>query len=495
MERLIIITEPLLSPHFVQFEVTVPILERFTHRCEVVVAAPRITPPVRAELERRGIQAVDGGALFPPLRHPRDELPSYVGSWGRDTLWGWNRRDLERALAGQDGLRINISMTSAVDADVWFIQSRPLGYVLEAMGRGLRGGLGVVLRLAQPIVAELDLRHIQEAGRRATARYTSTRHVANWFAAHGLPVEEVIPVYYRTNFCPSTSRPSRDYLLAYLGKETDTEALLGLLRTGLPVRMFGSKSAGWVLRKLRLERFPNARYLGHVTDEELRELYSNALFTAFPFTEESFGLIPVESMACGTPVLTYGFQGPAETVLDGRTGWFATSPEDFVRRAQAIWRTGVPAGMSDECRVRARRYHLDTVRADWARLIETAEARGRIPLTPQPRAVRPSVVRLPRLLQGVPFPQVRASPVLGASRLLARPDTDGTVPRDELSDAWVGRSTPARSGVPRSVLGPSSREPVQGPPLEGLPGRSFGLPGPRSPSSRPSPTDEPLHPS
>jgi hypothetical protein len=495
MERLIIITEPLLDPHFVQFEVTVPILERFTHQYQVVVAAPRITPSVRVELERRGIQTVDGGALFPPLRRPRDELPSYVGSWGRDTLWGWNRRDLERALAGQDGLRINISMTSAVDADVWFIQSRPLGYVLETMGRGLRGGLGVVLGLAQPIVAELDLRHIQEAGRRATARYTSTRHVANWFAAHGLPVEEVIPVYYRTNFCPSTSRPSRDYLLAYLGKETDTEALLGLLRTGLPVRMFGSKSAGWVLRKLRLERFPNARYLGHVTDEELRELYSNALFTAFPFTEESFGLIPVESMACGTPVLTYGFQGPAETVLDGRTGWFATSPEDFVRRAQAIWRTGVPAGMSDECRVRARRYHLDTVRADWARLIETAEARGRIPLTPQPRAVRPSVVRLPRLLQGVPFPQVRASPVLGASRLLARPDTDGTVPRDELSDAWVGRSTPARSGVPRSVLGPSSREPVQGPPLEGLPGRSFGLPGPRSPSSRPSPTDEPLHPS
>jgi len=44
--------------------------------------------------------------------------------------------------------------------------------------------------------------------------------------------------------------------------------------------------------------------------EELIDLYSNALFTLFTFTHELFGYVLVESMACGTSVLTYNRQGP-----------------------------------------------------------------------------------------------------------------------------------------------------------------------------------------
>jgi hypothetical protein len=264
-------------------------------------------------------------------------------------------------------------MTTAIDADVWLIQSRPLGLALDVMRHGVNRPLRVALTGANPFVGRLDLRHLLDAGRRARERYSTTQHVADWFTSKGLPVKGVMPMYYRPTIRQSTQHPSRDFIFVYVGKETDSTALRMLLETGLPVTMFGSKSASWVMKALKLERYPNAHLLGHISDQELCELYSNARFTAFPFTEEPFGLVPLESMACGTPVLTYGMQGPGESVQDGRTGWLVHSPEDFVRRAVEIWNAGFPsAHMVDRCLVRARGYHLDSVGDGWNQLIESA---------------------------------------------------------------------------------------------------------------------------
>ena len=393
MESVTLITEPLLHQDFVQFEIVVPILERLSGKYDITLAAPRIAPEVQAQLERRNIRPVDGGATFPRIRRPRDEIPSFVGSWARDTLWGWNRRDIERALAGTDGIRVNLTMTTAINADVWLIQSRPLGLGLEAMRHGVSLPLRVALAAANPFVGRLDLHHVLDAGRRVRVRYSTTQHVADWFASKGLPVKGVMPMYYRPTIRRSTGRPSRDYIFVYVGKETDSTALRMLLETGLPVTMFGSKSVGWVMKSLHLERYPNARLLGYLTDRELSEMYSNARFFAFPFTEEPFGLVPLESMACGTPVLTYGQQGPGESVLHGRTGWLVHSREEFVRRAVELWNAGSPSSlMVDRCVERARNYHLDTVRSGWDHLIETAfEGYGEeIPRLRAPTWTRPT---------------------------------------------------------------------------------------------------------
>ena len=393
MESVTLVTEPLLHRDFVQFEIVVPILERLSGKYDITLAAPRIAPEVQQELERRNIRPVDAGASFPPIRRPRDEIPSFVISWARDTLWGRNRRDIERALRGTDGIRINLSMTTAIDADVWLIQSRPLGLGLEAMRHGVSRPLRIALAGANPFVGRLDLHHVIDAGRRVRERYSTTRHVADWFASKGLPVKDVMPMYYRPTIRRTTVHPSRDFIFVYVGKETDSTALRMLLDTGLPVTMFGSKSVGWVMKSLHLERYPNARLLGYVTDEELSDQYANARFCAFPFTEEPFGLVPIESMACGTPVLTYDQQGPGESVVDGRTGWLTSSREEFVRRAVELWNAGAPSSlMVGHCLERARVYHLDTVRSGWDHLIETAfeHAGEAIPKLRHPTWTRPT---------------------------------------------------------------------------------------------------------
>jgi len=56
-----------------------------------------------------------------------------------------------------------------------------------------------------------------------------------------------------------------------------------------------------------------------VTDEELRRIYQGAKALIFPQLED-FGIVPLESMACGAPVIAYGRGGALETVKPGISG-------------------------------------------------------------------------------------------------------------------------------------------------------------------------------
>jgi hypothetical protein len=377
VESVTFVTEPLLHPDFVQYKVVVPLLERLQSRWDVKLAAPILAPAVVKALEDLGIEPLSGGALFPPwLRNSRDEAPSYIWSWARDSVFGWNRRAVEWVLKDHPSVRVNYSMTSAFRTDFWFVQSRPLGPGLNAIRRSVDLPLRVALGAAGPFVDRVDWHHLAHAASLSKRVYTSSQHLADWFRHRGVKVTGVSPIFYSPEFRPTTRSPSRDFILSYLGKETDTEAMTQLLESGLPVRIFGAKTAGWVGKVYRGRRYPNARFMGRVSGETLRQLYTNALFTAFPFTDESFGLVPVESMACGTPVLTYGMQGPAETVQDGLTGWTVRNPRELVDRAKLVFKDGYSPEISQACLHRAVDYSLDTVASNWTKLLDKVSPDG-----------------------------------------------------------------------------------------------------------------------
>jgi glycosyltransferase involved in cell wall biosynthesis len=66
-------------------------------------------------------------------------------------------------------------------------------------------------------------------------------------------------------------------------------------------------------------RYPNVRFLGHQPDDVLRDHYLRARGLLFP-GEEDFGIVPVEAIAHGCPVIAFGTGGAAETVVDGVSG-------------------------------------------------------------------------------------------------------------------------------------------------------------------------------
>ncbi len=72
-------------------------------------------------------------------------------------------------------------------------------------------------------------------------------------------------------------------------------------------------------RRLRARAGDNTHILGKVPFEELKALMARCRALIFP-GEEDFGIVPVEVMASGRPVIAYGRGGVLDTVVDGETG-------------------------------------------------------------------------------------------------------------------------------------------------------------------------------
>jgi len=66
--------------------------------------------------------------------------------------------------------------------------------------------------------------------------------------------------------------------------------------------------------------YPDVNFVGYKTGYELAEYYQQADIFVFPSRWETFGLVMIEAMACGTPVAAYPCQGPLDVVDEGITG-------------------------------------------------------------------------------------------------------------------------------------------------------------------------------
>jgi glycosyltransferase involved in cell wall biosynthesis len=62
------------------------------------------------------------------------------------------------------------------------------------------------------------------------------------------------------------------------------------------------------------------KFLGYIGDEDLISLYSEALALIHPAISEGFGLVLLEAMILGTPIIAAAADGPGELIIDGQTG-------------------------------------------------------------------------------------------------------------------------------------------------------------------------------
>lgn len=145
------------------------------------------------------------------------------------------------------------------------------------------------------------------------------------FIANSKFVAERIKKYYRREskviyppvdtighqYDPSVKREDYYFTLSRLIPYKRFDVLVkAATEAGVKLKVGGS---GPELKKLQKMAGSNVEFLGYVSDDAKKSLMQKAkgfLFAA----EEDFGIVPVEAMACGTPVLAYGKGGLAEIV-------------------------------------------------------------------------------------------------------------------------------------------------------------------------------------
>jgi len=104
----------------------------------------------------------------------------------------------------------------------------------------------------------------------------------------------------------------RSPVFLYVGRVSVEKNIESFLRLDLP----GTKvvaGVGPALERLR-KRFPEVRFLGVLSSDHLAQLYSAADVFVFPSRTDTFGLVMLEALACGTPVAAYPVQGPLDVV-------------------------------------------------------------------------------------------------------------------------------------------------------------------------------------
>jgi glycosyltransferase involved in cell wall biosynthesis len=129
-----------------------------------------------------------------------------------------------------------------------------------------------------------------------------------------------------TTFYRPEPIPREEFLLcvsALVPYKNLDQAVLACSKLGRKLVVIGSGS-----ERPRLEKLagPTVEFLGWQTDEVIRDHYQRCRALIFP-GEEDFGIVPIEALACQTPIIALGRGGVAETV-DDRVG--RTYPEPTV---------------------------------------------------------------------------------------------------------------------------------------------------------------------
>ncbi len=199
--------------------------------------------------------------------------------------------------------------------------------------------------------------------------------LGNWIETvyHGVPADLYAP----------PTNPAGDYL-AFIGRispeKRPDRAIAIARRAGMKLRIAAKvDQADMVYFRKEIEPLlgaPDVEFIGEIGDAQKSDFIGNARALLFPIDwPEPFGLVMIEAMACGTPVIAWNCGSVPEVIDHGRTGFIVSSEEEAVAAVEAV-------GRLDRAKVRAifeERFSAATMARNYVDIYQRLMARSHMP--------------------------------------------------------------------------------------------------------------------
>ena len=158
---------------------------------------------------------------------------------------------------------------------------------------------------------------------------------ANWMGTvhHGMPLKSL------------AFHPAAGKYLAFLGRVSPEKgldrAIQIAIRSGWNLKVAAKidrNDQDYFEAKIKPQlKHPLVEYIGEIGKSEKCDFLGNAAALLFPIDwPEPFGLVMVEALACGTPIIAYPFGSVPEIVVDGTCGFLVHNVEEAVSAARRL---------------------------------------------------------------------------------------------------------------------------------------------------------------
>jgi glycosyltransferase involved in cell wall biosynthesis len=284
-------------------------------------------------------------------------------------------QSIERSLIEADHVALAFAALDGAAAD-----GRPFDLVHDHCGYT---PLAMADRVATPLVHTVhgpfdDETSVYYSHHAAKGSVVCISHSQAGMAPDGVTVAGVVHNPMDVDAWPVGMR-KQDYLLwlgRFVAEKGPQRAILVARMTNRPLVLAGTVQPGQ-------ERFFANEIQPHIDGEQIRfvgeaggarkqQLFADAFAFLMPIRwPEPFGMVMVESLAAGTPVLAFDQGAAPEIVESGRNGFVVQDEEEMAARVEA-------AGTIDpiECRRSAERFLPDRVAARYETMYEAAIAEG-----------------------------------------------------------------------------------------------------------------------
>ena len=181
-------------------------------------------------------------------------------------------------------------------------------------------------------------------------------------------------IYHGIDLSGYRFRAEKQQYLSFLGRIAPIKgphlAIAVAKKTGIPLKIAGEIQP--IFRgyfETEIEPHIDGKFIEYVGEADLEaknELLGNSVAMLFPIQwNEPFGLVMIEAMACGTPVLALSGGSVEEVVKDGVGGFVCHSADELARHARDI---GTVIRPSTVRRYAERCFSMERMASDYARL-------------------------------------------------------------------------------------------------------------------------------